>query len=55
MTYEEFEKACYELAQKEPDPEYAKSGLDFAREIGELERFFREKYTVEETVYAQCF
>ena len=33
MTYEEFEKACYELAEKESDPDYAKEGLDFAKKI----------------------
>ena len=26
-SYEEFEKACYELAAKEPNPVYAKEGL----------------------------
>ena len=55
MTYEEFEKACYELAEKEPDPDYAKEGLDFAKKIGEIRRFYEEGYTVEETVYALCF
>ena len=55
MTYEEYEKACYELAKKEPDPEYAKEGLDWAKTIEEIERLYNEGKSVKNAVYLLCY
>ena len=50
MTYEEFEKKCYELASKHPDPEYAKENLDFAKMAKGLERFYKKGYSPESVI-----
>lgn len=50
MTYEEFEKKCYELASKHENPEYAKENLDFAKGIKELERFYKMGYSPERVI-----
>ena len=50
MTYEEFEKKCYELASKDSDPQYVKENLDFGKKIKELERLYKAGYSVEQTV-----
>lgn len=55
MTYEEYEKACYELAKKEPDPQYAKEGLDFSKKKNGIERFYKNGYSVEEAVFLLCY
>ena len=55
MTYEEYKKKCYELGEKEDDPKYAKECLDFADEIGEIERFFKEGKDVKSAVYLLCY
>ena len=54
MTYEEFEKACYDLAAKDSDPEYAKEGLDFAKSINEIRELYNEGKSVESTVWLLC-
>lgn len=53
-SYENFKKACYELAEKEYDPEYAKEGLDFGDEIKEIERLYEERKSVASVVYLLC-
>lgn len=55
MTYEEFEKKCYELAEKEPDPEYAKEGLDFAKKMGGIKSLYDEGKSLESAIYLLCF
>ena len=50
MTYEEFEKKCYELASKHPDPEYAKENLDSAKKRKGLERFYKGGYSPESVI-----
>lgn len=55
IGYEEYRKKIYELAAKDPDPEYAIQGVKDAESIKEIERFYREGYSVEEAVYAFCF
>lgn len=52
-TYEEFKKACYERATLEPDPVYAKEGLDWGCEHG-LELLYNEGVSVESAVYLEC-
>lgn len=55
MTYEEYKKNCYKLGEKECDPKYAKECLDFADEIGEIERFFKEGKNVKSAVFLLCY
>ena len=50
MTYEEFEKKCYELANKDPDPQYVKENLDFAKMAKGLERFYKKGYSPERVI-----
>ncbi len=53
-TYEEYEKACYELAAQESDPAYAKEELDSAKEIKGIESLYNEKKSVASAVYLLC-
>lgn len=53
-SYEEFEKACYERASKEPDPIYAKEGLDYAKRIKEIENLYKNGTSVASKVYLLC-
>lgn len=55
MTFEEYKAKCYELAKKEPDPIYAKECLDWADKIKEIERFYKEDYSVDSAVYLLCY
>ena len=55
MKYEEYKKICYELAEKESEPKYAKECLDFADEVGEIERFFKEGRGAKSAVYLLCY
>lgn len=55
MTYEEYKKTLYELAKKEPDPEYAKEGLDFADSIDGIKEFYEEGTSIESAIYLLCF
>ena len=50
MTYEEFEKKCYELANKDSDPQYVKENLDFAKKLNGLEEFYKEGYSPESVI-----
>ena len=53
-SYEEFEKACYELAAKEPNPVYPKEGLDWGKKIKEIENLYNHKTSVASVVYLMC-
>lgn len=53
-SYEEFEKTCYERAEAEPDPIYAKEGLDFAKALNEIKRLYDENTSVASAVYLLC-
>ena len=55
MTYEEFEKKCYELAEQEHDPEYAKECLDFSKKTGEIKSLYNEGKSLESAMYLLCF
>lgn len=55
MTYEEFEKKCYELAEQEPDPEYAKECLDFSKKMGGIKRLYNQGESLESAMYLLCF
>lgn len=55
MSYEEFEKACYERAKHEPDPVYAKDGLDWGKRRNGIERLYNQGESVESAVYLLCF
>lgn len=54
-SLEDYEKACYERAKKEFDPQYAKEGLDFAKELHGIESFYRNGDSVEHAVYCLCY
>lgn len=53
-SYEEFEKACYERAEKEPNPTYAKEGLDFAKTLSGIKELYDENTSVASVVYLLC-
>lgn len=55
MTFDEYKAKCYELAEKESDPVYAKECLDWADKIKEIERFYKEGYSVDSAVYLLCY
>lgn len=55
MKFDEFKKELYVAAKKEQDPDYAKECLDFADEIGEIERLFKEGKDVKSAVYLLCY
>lgn len=52
MTYKEYEQELYKMAEKDNDPQYAKEGLDFSKEIQEIERFYKNGYSIESAYYA---
>lgn len=55
MNFKEYKKELYVAAEKEQNPAYAKECLDFADEIGEIERFFKEGKDVKSAVYLLCY
>ena len=55
MSYEEFEKELYNLAEKDNDSKYAKEGLDFAKNINEIERLYNEGKDVGSAYYILTF
>lgn len=54
-SYEDFEKACYECAKREPDIDYAIEGLNYAKEINEIKNLYNENTSVDSAVYLLCY
>ncbi|MFR1565541.1 MAG: hypothetical protein ACLSUT_03795 [Christensenellales bacterium] len=50
-SYEDFKKACYALAQQEPDVDYALEGLE---DEAELRCLYNHKTSVASVVYLMC-
>lgn len=50
-SYEDFKEACYELAQKEPDVDYA---LEELSDEDELRCLYNHKTSVASVIYLMC-
>lgn len=55
MSYEEYKSKLYELAKKEPDPDYARESLDFADSIGGIKEFYEDGKSIDSAIYLLCF
>lgn len=54
VDYDKFKEMCYELAEKEPDVDYAREGLDYADKLNGINELYNEGKSVDETVYLLC-
>ncbi len=54
-SYEDFEKACYECAKREPDVKYAYEGLDYAKSMDGIRDLYEHNTSVDSAVYLLAY